>query len=189
MPSVTAICTSVRPAGRSPCLPPDQRRAHLETQLSLQPISASLALEWDFTGSSLNAYVCSYAFVRASAYLYEHMFPRSTSSPLTRRARSALSLARSFLLLEDDYVRDWEVADEPDQDRSKIDGISDRHARERAPVHHPHRTALRGRSARVRAGEPAQPPQACLCPVEHSSTAAVRHTASIRTGRPQAARK
>ena len=117
------------------------------------------------------------------------MFPWSTPSPLTRRARNALSLARSFLLLEDDYDVDWEVdLDEPGRDRSRIDAISDRPARERALVPHPHRTALRGRSARVRVGQPAQAPHVCLCPVESSSTAAIRRATSTKTGRPQAAR-
>jgi hypothetical protein len=212
MPSVTAICNGVRPAARSPCLQPHQRQVHAETQLSLQPISVSSALECGFTGSTPDTYVRSHASVRTSAYRYEHMFPQSIPSPLTRRARSALSLARSFLLLEDDYDVDWEVdQDESGQDRSKIDEISDRPARERrdgvggrddkpissavgrqekaGPGRHPHRGALRGRSARVRAGEPAPAPQVCLCPVEHSATAAIRRTVPMRTGRPQATRK
>lgn len=167
----------------------------MQPQFSLQPFLSSSALECGFTRSWSNTYVCSYTSVRSCAYLYEHMFPRSTPSPLTRRARNALSLACSFLLLEDDYDVDWEVdQDDPGQDRSKIDGLSDRPARERAAVHHPHRRALRGRSARVRTGQPAQPTQVCLCPVERSSvgrpsSAAVRHITLIRTGRPWAARQ
>ncbi|MGA8365070.1 MAG: hypothetical protein WB709_11180 [Solirubrobacteraceae bacterium] len=99
-------------------------------------------------------------------------------------------MARSFLLLEDDYDVDWEVdQDEFGQDRSMIDGIFDRPARERAQMHHPHRAPLRGRSARVRAGAPARASQVCLCPVERSSTLAAGHMAPTRTGRPQAARK
>jgi hypothetical protein len=120
------------------------------------------------------------------------MFPRSTPPPLTRRARNALSLARSFLLLEDDYDVDWEVdQDELGRDRSKIDGISDRSARGRAdavggsgavgeaqavgrrgtvdgrstPSPHPHRAPLRGRAARERAGQPPTRPQVCISPV------------------------
>jgi hypothetical protein len=117
------------------------------------------------------------------------MFPRSTTSPLTRRARNALSLARSFLLLEDDYDVDWEVdRDELGRDRSKIEGISDRPARERAGVRHPHRTTLRGRAARVRAGAPAKTVQVCLCPVERSASVVVKRTTSTQTGRPRAAR-
>lgn len=190
MPSVTAISSGVRPRRRSPCMTPVETSTSTAPQLSLQRARSKPALECRFTGSSPNTYVCSCASVHPAAYRYEHMFPRNTPSPLTRRARNALTLARSFLLLEDDYDVDWEVdQDESGQGRSKNDDISDRPARERAPVHHPHRTPLRGRSARTRAGAPAQAPQACLCPVERSSTAAVRHTASIRTGRPQAARK
>jgi hypothetical protein len=194
MPSVTAISSGVRSPRRSPCMTPHDVSAHLITQLSLQSFFPYSALECGFTRSCADTYVCSYASVRSHAYLYEHMFPRSTPSPLTRRVHNALSLARSFLLLEDDYVRDWEVAgDEPGQDRSKIDGISDRLARERAPMHHPHphphRTTLRGRSTRVRAGAPAQAPQVCLCPVERSPAMAAGRMTPTKTGRPQAARK
>jgi len=118
------------------------------------------------------------------------MFPRSTPFPLTRRARNALTLARSFLLLEDDYDVDWEVdQDESGRDRSRIEGIFERPARERASMGHPHRTILRGRSARARAGEPAQASQVCLCPVERPSPATARRLTSAKTGRPQATRK
>jgi hypothetical protein len=117
------------------------------------------------------------------------MFPRSAPSPLTRRARNALSLAHSFLLLEDDYDVDWEVdLDECGRDRSEIDGISDRDARGRDPMSHPHRTALRSRSARVRAGQTAQAPQICVCPVERPPMATAKHTTLTRTGRLQATR-
>lgn len=104
------------------------------------------------------------------------MFPRSTPSPLTRRARNALSLARSFLLLEDDYSVDWEVdQDESDQGsarerRGTIDGGGDYlkvpdATGERHVVLHPHRTSLRRRSARERAGQPLARPHVCLSPV------------------------
>ncbi|HEY2537391.1 MAG TPA: hypothetical protein VGI24_10460 [Solirubrobacteraceae bacterium] len=129
------------------------------------------------------------------------MFPRRTPSPLTHRARTALSLARSFLLLEDDYDIDWEVEQDEaaNRDRSKIDGISERPARERASVAHlpvahssaahPHHVPLRGRSARVRAGQPASASHACVSPVERSATSAtIRRVAATKTGRPQAAR-
>jgi hypothetical protein len=189
MPSVTAISSDVRPRGPSPCLSPRRTWTYSATQLSLQFCRLFLALECQFTGSSPNTYVCSRASVRLSAYRYEHMFPRSAPSLLTRRARNALSLARSFLLLEDDYDVDWEVdLDEFGRDRSEIDGISDRPARGWDSVPHPHRTALRNRSARVRAGQTAQAPQVCLCPVERSSIATVRRTTSTNTGRPQATR-
>jgi hypothetical protein len=190
MSSVTAISSGVRSPRRSPCMTRRDISAHLIAQLSLQSFFPCSALEWGFTRSCADTYVCSRASVRPYAYLYEHMFPRSTPSPLTRRARNALSLARSFLLLEDDYDVDWEVdQDEFGQDRSKIDWISDRPARERASVHHPHRTTLRGRSARVRAGAPAQVPQVCLCPIERSPATTARRMTPMKTGRLGAARK
>jgi hypothetical protein len=102
------------------------------------------------------------------------MFPRSTPSPLARRARNALSLARSFLLLEDDYDVDWEVdRNEPRQ------GV--------APAAHPHRAPLRGRTARERAGQTTPGPQVCVSPLptpERSHGDRSRTT----TGRPRAAR-
>lgn len=148
------------------------------------------ALECGFTRSYPDAYVCSHASVREPAYGYEHMFPRRTPSPLTRRARTALSLARSFLLLEDDYDIDWEVdQDETGRDRSKIDGISDRPARGRASVDHPHRAVLRGRPARVRAGQPAPAPHVCMSPVERMPEAGtIRRLEPTKTGRPRATR-
>jgi hypothetical protein len=186
MPSVTAISSGVRPPHQSPCMTPGNAPARPTTQLSLQSFFWPLALKCGFTGSVTNTYVCSCTSVRVATYRYEHMFPRSTPSPLTRRARNALSLARSFLLLEDDYDVDWEVdQDESGQDRSKIDGISDRPARgrrdatgdgggypdmpdagrRRAQARHPHRASLRRRSARERAGQPLARPHVCLSPV------------------------
>jgi hypothetical protein len=193
MPSVTAICSVVRSSGRSPCTTRRHPRIDSKTQLSLQHHHSALALECGFTRSCPDTYICSYASVRAHAYRYEHMFPRRNPSPLTRRALAALSLARSFLLLEDDYDVDWEVdQDETGRDRSKIDGISDRPARGRASAGHrghPHRIALRGRSARVRAGQPVQAAHVCLSPVERPSTAGtVRYVAPTKTGRPRATR-
>jgi hypothetical protein len=93
-------------------------------------------------------------------------------------------------LLEDDYDVDWEVdQDETGRDRSQIDEIFDRPARGRASAGHPHRAALRGRSARVRAGQPAQATHVCLSPVERPSAAGtIRHVASTKTGRPRATR-
>jgi hypothetical protein len=79
---------------------------------------------------------------------YEHMFPSSRTSSLRQRALDALDLARSFLLLEDDYSVDWEV----DQ-------------AERAHLDHPHRAPLRGRLARRRSGQLAHAPQHCISPV------------------------
>src|SRR3979411_2166184 len=120
MPSVTAISSGVRPTRQSPCITRRKTPACPAPQLSLQFFRPSSALECGFTRSSHNTYVCSCPSIRPSAYLYEHMFPRSTPSPLTRRARHALALARSFLLLEDDYDVDWEVdQDEPGQGRAR----------------------------------------------------------------------
>src|ERR1700729_622061 len=65
---------------------------------------------------------------RPMAFLsYEHMFSPAPTSKLAQRTLGALRVARSFLLLEDDYAVDWEVGQE-----------------ERARVSHPHRAALRG---------------------------------------------
>jgi hypothetical protein len=81
------------------------------------------------------------------------MFSPTRTSPLRRRARNALGLARSFLLLEDDYEVDWEVGQD-----------------ERSEVDHPHRAALAPRAindrlAHRRPGEPQAPPHPCLSPV------------------------
>lgn len=111
----------------------------------------------------------------------EHMFPQGTSPKLTRRALNALSLARSFLLLEDDHVRDWEVAeDEPGPGGPREQG----HV---APTHeHPHRVWLRKRPRRARAGSPAPVAQVCLCPTAVRGTP--RRSSSASTGRPHADR-
>jgi hypothetical protein len=67
---------------------------------------------------------------------------------------------RSFLLLEDDNVVDWEV---------------DRQG-ERIGVDHPHRAPLQGRAAaarrdRRRPGQPAPPKHVCLSPIECADAA------------------
>jgi len=165
----------------------------------LQPLHSFLALACGFPGSSQETYICSYRSVRQSPYLYEHMFPRSTPPPLTRRARNALSLARSFLLLEDDYDVDWEV-DQVEPGRGDACGRADTpgESHEPGPRHvvgrhdtatadlHPHRRPLRRRSARVRAGQPAPAFQVCLCPLDRGH--GMDKPTEIRTGRPQAAR-
>ena len=97
-----------------------------------------------------------------------------------RRARAALSLARSFLLLEDDYDVNWEVnQDEPRRGEQRAAYIEASAAGHRAPrrpsaAAHPHRTPLRrsatARAAR-RAGQPAPKSQLCLCPVGSRSPA------------------
>ncbi len=110
--------------------------------------------------------------VRKVAYLYEHMFDSSRTSPLVRRARAAFSLARSFLLLEDDYDVNWEV-DQAEHSRGEqravyIEASAASHRAPRRPgaAAHPHRTSLRRgavvRSGR-RAGQPVPGPQLCLC--------------------------
>jgi len=95
--------------------------------------------------------------------VYEHMFGWSTPSPLTRRARRSigrsLSLARSFLLLEDDYDVDWEV----DQDES---GRGDTRGRADAATEpHPHRAPLRGGFVPRRPGRPVPASHFCVSPV------------------------
>jgi hypothetical protein len=79
---------------------------------------------------------------------YEHMFPPPPKNKLAQRALGALRVARSFLLLEDDYEVDWEVGQD-----------------ERTAVPHPHRAPLRGGCAQRRAGLVPARPQACLSPV------------------------
>jgi hypothetical protein len=82
------------------------------------------------------------------------MFPRTPKSKLAQRALGAVRVARSFLLLEDDYEVDWEVGqDEP----------------RRAP--HPHRAPLRRGCARRRPGQIPAPAQLCLSPVGRSAPA------------------
>ena len=80
------------------------------------------------------------------------MFPSSRTSTLARHTLGALRLARSFLLLEDDYDVDWEV------DWNEPIGET-----------HPHRAPLRGRSVSRRPGQPALRAQLCLCPIASST--------------------
>ena len=87
--------------------------------------------------------------VRTRRLSYEHMFSRHPTSQLAQRALGALRVARSFLLLEDDYDVDWEVGqDEP------------RHGTASASS-----AAARRACAQRRAGQLPAPPQACLSPV------------------------
>lgn len=104
--------------------------------------------------------------VRSASYLYEHMFSPAHTSKLAQRALGALRVARSFLLLEDDYSVDWEV----DQD-------------ERTRVSHPHRAPLRGGCAQRRAGQLPARPQACLSPVggTHHCVSHTGHAAAMLT--------
>jgi hypothetical protein len=103
--------------------------------------------------------------------LYEHVFCSLATSTLAQRARTALSLTRSFLLLEDDDPVDWEV------DRE------DRAIGEWEPVWaSAHRTPLRGRRLARRPGQLRPRPQPCLCPIENASVAG--RAAGDRYGEP-----
>jgi hypothetical protein len=82
------------------------------------------------------------------------MFPRTPKHKLAQRALGAVRVARSFLLLEDDYEVDWEV----DQDEPS-----------HAP--HPHRAPLRRGCARRRPGQIPAPAQPCLSPVGRVASA------------------
>jgi hypothetical protein len=81
------------------------------------------------------------------------MFPPAPKTKLAQRALGALRVARSFLLLEDDYEVDWEVGQD-----------------ERTRVSHPHRAPLRGGCAQRRVGLVPARPQACLSPLAFSGT-------------------
>jgi hypothetical protein len=77
------------------------------------------------------------------------MFSRQAKMKLAQRATGALGMARSFLLLEDDYAVDWEVGQD-----------------ELSPLPHPHRAPLRRRERLARRpGSPAPAPQLCLSPL------------------------
>jgi hypothetical protein len=90
--------------------------------------------------------------------LYEHMFCSPRTSKLTQRARDALTLTRAFLLLEDDDQVDWEVGEE------ELAAASEEGQRPHEPAWAPaHRASLRGLTPPRRGGQPAAPPQVCLC--------------------------
>ncbi len=81
------------------------------------------------------------------------MFPSTRTSKLAQRTLATLRLARSLLLLEDDYDVDWEV------DRDEL-----------GQSVHPHRVALPGRMGEGflrsrRPGQPSAPQHVCLSPV------------------------
>jgi hypothetical protein len=80
-----------------------------------------------FSGKGHDTHRCSPSFRPGPFLSCEHMFSSLRTSPLAQRTLGALDLARSFLMLEDDYGVDWEV------DRNEPD----------TPVH-PHRAPLRG---------------------------------------------
>ncbi|MHB1469328.1 MAG: hypothetical protein ACYCX7_09240 [Solirubrobacteraceae bacterium] len=80
------------------------------------------------------------------------MFSSATASRLSSLRCAAVSAARSFLLLEDADMVDWEV---------DADG--------RAIEDHPHREPLRGRPSWARRpGQPPSPAQLCLSPLPRS---------------------
>jgi len=91
------------------------------------------------------------------------MFSSLRTSPLAQRTFGALDLARSFLLLEDDYAVDWEVdRDEP-----------------QTPVH-PHRAPLRKRFSERRPGSPLPAPQDCISPTFYGQPAMRRTAGATR---------
>jgi hypothetical protein len=100
-------------------------------------------------------------------------------------------LARSFLLLEDDYDVDWEVdQDEPSRgcprEREQVLAGSDPALEAlEGPDRHPHRSWLRERSRRSRGGAAMPAAQICLCPRPHQMS--VKRTPTD-TGRPRATR-
>jgi hypothetical protein len=106
---------------------------------------------------TLNPYARSSCIRPIGCIPYEHMFPPKNTSKLAQRALGAVRVARSFLLLEDDYDVDWEV----DQD-----------ARCHAP--HPHRAPLRRGSAPRRPGQLHHASQHCISPVAQSGSGAAQ---------------
>ena len=89
---------------------------------------------------------------------YEHMFCSSRTSKLTQRARNALALTRAFLLLEDGDPVDWEVG------REELAAAPKEGQRLHEPAWAPaHRASLRELKPPRRGGQPAAPPQVCLC--------------------------
>jgi len=104
---------------------------------------------------------------------YEHVFCSPRTSTLAQRAREALSLTRSFLLLEDGDPADWEVGQEGARPVSNEPAWA-----------HAHRARLRKCRAPRRGGQPAPPPQLCLCPIgpaTHSAAAGAPQRGSRTT--------
>ncbi len=111
-----------------------------------------------------------------AAVSYEHVFCSTRTSTLAQRAHRALSLTRAFLLLEDGDPVDWEV------DQEELAATSNEptwaHAHRwpnggfspKASVS-PLRSLCRRRAPR-RGGQPAPPPQPCLCPTQPSGSCA-----------------
>jgi hypothetical protein len=102
------------------------------------------------------------------------MFSSTRTSDVRQRALGALSLARSFLLLEDDYEVDWEVGQD-----------------ERFELEHPHRAALTLRAipdrlAFRRPGGTVPGRHICLSPVDRPARSFQRRPVR-REGQPGAA--
>ncbi|HEY1688174.1 MAG TPA: hypothetical protein VGF95_04855 [Solirubrobacteraceae bacterium] len=96
------------------------------------------------------------------------MFPNARNSRIADLTCAALSLARSFLLLEDDDCVDWEV------DPNELEGMEEGH---------PHREPLRGRPSHARrAGQPPSPAQVCLCPIGRNAGQLARSARPIGFG-------
>jgi hypothetical protein len=98
------------------------------------------------------------AFRPRGRVLYEHMFCSPRTSKLAQRARDALALTRAFLLLEDGDPADWEVGRE-ELAAAPLEGPRP-HEPGWAPAH---RTSLSELKPPRRGGQPAAPPQVCLC--------------------------
>jgi hypothetical protein len=107
------------------------------------------------------------AFRPEGSLVYEHMFCSPRTSKLTQRARDALALTRAFLLLEDDDPVDWEVGEEEpaaaphEPEWALAHRWSNRGFSPKASVSL--LRSLRGRQTPRRGGQPAAPPQVCLC--------------------------
>ncbi len=99
------------------------------------------------------------------------MFCSADTQPFARRLVGGLCLIRSFLLLEDDYVRNWEV----DQDEPVESPVSIPRWEQQARDEHPHRMALRGGLGTRRPGAAAPREQVCVCPVGGRARAGVSH--------------
>jgi hypothetical protein len=163
-------------------------------QLSLQVLRLPIRHRQAISGlwrATRRGYVRVFVWFRPMGNLrYEHMFS-STRQPRHResvagRLCSAVLLIRSFLLLEDDYVRDWEVAEDergefvggdtsghsPGALRSELGGSEGNG--------HPHRMALRSRLRDRRPGEVAANELVCVCPVAPRERRGAREVSVVR---------
>jgi hypothetical protein len=126
---------------------------------------------------------------------YEHMFSSAHRSqrlgPVARRLGSAAVAIRSFLLLEDDYVCDWEV----DWSEREEFGGDDTNGQASVALRselggsegqgHPHRVVLQSRLGDRRAGEVVGSELVCVCPVasrEHRGSEVGQRGSRMSTG-------